>query len=285
MTAAADMPQMARGYAEMNLAIFPCHWPVFDGGTVRCSCSKGTRCPNIGKHPMTQHGVNDASRDAGKVVHWWNVKPLANIGLAAGPANNFLVLDVDPRHDGDKSLAALEAQHGKLPGTLTALTGSGGHHFFFEHVDGLENLPGKIASGLDIKTKGGYVVAAPSLHKSGRRYEWLHDRPQVAAPQWLIDRINTAGAGGPASSGNGTRSPPDYWSRIANGVAEGERNDALTRLAGKLLGNRHFEPRLALTLLRNFNTCSCHPPLPEDEVDTLFKSIVTRQARKEGFGR
>jgi hypothetical protein len=41
------------------------------------------------------------------------------------------VLDVDPRHGGDITLALLEQKHGPLPVTWTAKTGGGGAHYFF----------------------------------------------------------------------------------------------------------------------------------------------------------
>src|SRR5262249_1383693 len=92
MLDAPDMPAAAAHYAAHNWAIFPCHWPIFENGSVRCSCWKGADCDHIAKHPLTEHGVHDASRDPEAVRWWWNKWPNANIGLAAGKINNLLVL-------------------------------------------------------------------------------------------------------------------------------------------------------------------------------------------------
>ena len=47
-----------------------------------------------------------------------------------------------------------------------------GQHFYLPHVPGLRNLV-RVRDDLDLRTAGGQVIAPPSLHYSGRRYEWL----------------------------------------------------------------------------------------------------------------
>jgi hypothetical protein len=87
--------------------------------------------PLNGKKPLTENGFLDASKDATKVRTWWSKWPTANIGIPTGRASRHFVLDVDPRHKGDKSLAEMEKKHGSLPTTLEALTGGGGRHLYF----------------------------------------------------------------------------------------------------------------------------------------------------------
>jgi len=77
---------------------------------------------------------------------------------------------------GDETISALEATHGKLPDTVTAVTGSGGRHYVFKYPQG-RSIPNKtkFAPGLDTRSTGGLIVAAPSIHVSGNRYEWIKD--------------------------------------------------------------------------------------------------------------
>ena len=46
-------------------------------------------------------------------------------------------------------------------------------------------FPKTLAEGIDLKADGGYVVAPPSVHASGRKYEWLNIREVAPAPAWL----------------------------------------------------------------------------------------------------
>jgi len=82
------------------------------------------------------------------------------------------VLDVDD--GGNETISALEATHGKLPDTVTAVTGSGGRHYVFKYPKG-RSIPNKtkFASGFDTRSTGGLIVVAPSIHVSGNRYEWI----------------------------------------------------------------------------------------------------------------
>ena len=97
--------------------------------------------------------------------------------------SGLVVLDVDVDKGGEESLRELEAEHGELPTTTIAVTGSGGMHYFFRHP-GVEmrNSAGKLGAGLDVRGDGGYVVAAPSNHASGGHYDWLFS-PEEQEPQ------------------------------------------------------------------------------------------------------
>lgn len=276
----------ALAYARRGWNVFPCHWPVtpreVGDGVIDCSCGKPKgkgdgRCGSRGKHPRTFAGCKDATRSEMQIRWWWEQAPHANVGVACGADSNLFVLDVDPPHGGDATLKALEERHGSLPATLRARTGSGGEHIFFNHIPDLSNSIGALGSGLDTRTGGGYVVAAPSLHGSGRRYEWIDPTAPIAdAPAWLANM--TVGPDADATPGGGQ---VGYWQRIARGVREGERHFLIVKLSGLLLGTRRIDPILALSLVRGFNATCCKPPLDERDVDERFSRVLKRQARHE----
>lgn len=147
-------------------------WPVF---------------PVRGKVPATPHGFQDATTDPATVAAWWRAMPAAGIGVPTGAASGRVILDIDDHAggvDGFETLRDLEAVHGTLPDTLTAVTGGGGEHRHFRYVPGLHC--GELAPGLDLKTDGGYVVLPPSPHLSGRPYAWDHGYHILAPlPPWL----------------------------------------------------------------------------------------------------
>lgn len=196
---------MARTYANAGMKIFPLWWVARVGGSCvgprpACACPLGVDCDSPGKHPIgalprpdggrdwiAPHGVKDASADPRVVARWWRLAPHANIGLPAD-ANGLAVIDVDPRHGGDRSLMRLQIaliDHigpQAWPATVVQTTGSGGeHHLFAAPAAGPGGQPGvpstkqafgPLLTGLDTRGRGGYVVAAPSIHGSGGGYEW-----------------------------------------------------------------------------------------------------------------
>ena len=186
---APDMAAAAMRLVEKKARILPLH----TSSNGQCSCGKAS-CESPGKHPVTRRGVHDASNDFEQVTSWWKNDPLANIGVKTGA--EMVVLDVDPRNGGHETLATLIAVHGPLPHTIKAKTGGGGEHFWFAVPDGKTvKSPGP---GIDIKGRGGYVVAPPSLHPSGARYEWEvapWEADPAPIPGWLITPTPADAAG------------------------------------------------------------------------------------------
>src|SRR4051812_24031369 len=90
--------------------VFPLHSVWSDkAGRFVCTCGKPD-CGDAGKHPLAKlapRGLTNATSHAHIIRHWFTAAPFANVGLATG---NVVVLDVDPRHGGDESLQALEAE-------------------------------------------------------------------------------------------------------------------------------------------------------------------------------
>ena len=129
------------------------------------------------------------------VVNYWNKWPNANVAIVTGPQSGIWALDIDTpeghARDGFASLAALVAQHGPLPETLTAESPSGSRHLYFNwpSAGGIRNTNNVPGPGLDVRGEGGMVIAPPSAKPDGRRYIWVNSSPVVDAPQWLIDLV------------------------------------------------------------------------------------------------
>ncbi len=223
--------------------------------------------PVKGKIPTLRDWPIKASTDLEQIRAWWTEQPTANVGLATGTQSRLFVLDVDPDKGGDDSLGRLEAQYGPLPVTIEALTGGGGRHYYFQHPSiVLGNSAGKLGPGLDIRTDGGQVVAPPSVHPvTQRAYEWeaAHHPDDVSpapVPQWLLDKL-TAESERRHAQERGVMLP------------EGQRNDALARIAGKLRHDGLNQKELEAALLE-INRQRCKPPLPDDEVRGIAGSIA-----------
>jgi hypothetical protein len=208
--------------------------------------------------------------------HW----PQANVGIVTGHVSGLVVVDLDARHGGFESLAALETEFGRLPDTVSALTGGGGRHLYFDHPrDALRNRTG-IRPGIDLRAEGGCVVAPPSVHPSGRRYAWAAGLapgaiPLAALPTWFIDLLRHPLRGGRALA---------HWRELTHeGVPEGERNSTLASLTGHLLW-RGVDAEVALELLLGWNRLRCRPPLADDEVARVVQSIARLHEREQDAG-
>lgn len=173
-----DTLTAALGYAALG-------WPVIALHTwtgEACSCGNGD-CPSPAKHPRTRHGLTDATTDPDVIAGWWARWPDANVGLLTGVL--FDVLDVDGE-PGDRALAAAAGGAEMMTEGPMTTTGKGWHMLFQPTGEGNRT---RIVELVDWRGGGGYIVAPPSIHATGRRYEWLPgcgpETPLQPVPPWL----------------------------------------------------------------------------------------------------
>src|SRR5262249_12459163 len=159
--------------------------------------------------------------------------------------------------EGEATLRHLEAEHGALPSTVEAITGKG-RHLYFRWPAGqiIRNKQVNLdMPGIDVRGNGGYVLAPPSIHPSGRAYAWSVDRPNdfEDAPEWMLDLVvkDPEAKHTPMSS-------QQWRSFLDEGVEGSRRGAAVARVYGLLI-RRYVEPVLALTLTEFFNQLRCQP--------------------------
>ena len=219
------------------------------------------------KAPLTQHGLLDSTTDPRIIRAWSERWPNAGVAVRTGAESSIFVLDVDPKNGGDDSLTTLRAQYGDTPATVEALTGGGGRHLIFKHPGRLvQNSTSALGPGLDIRGDGGYIVVAPSLHASGKKYEWeISSRPEsvrpAPAPDWLLLLLTNSAAGI-------RREAPS----IQEVIPFHERNATLTSVAGSMR-RRAASENVILAALHELNK-QCVPPLDDDEVQTIARSVA-----------
>jgi hypothetical protein len=87
---------------------------------------------------------------------------------------------------------------------------------------------GQLCRGVDVKTERGYVVAPPSLHASGRRYEWQVVLPTARAPHWVRRLLNppSVPVHRPLNTGGSDRRDAGLVRTVAT-APEGSRNRTL----------------------------------------------------------
>ncbi len=225
--------------------------------------------PVNGKVPMIPEWQKRATTDRAVIAAEWPSEA-TGVGIATGPGSGVEVIDIDSRHGGEESLDALEREIGELPQTVTVRTPGGGFHLFFKSC-GLKT-GANLRPGIDTRGAGGYVVAPRSAHASGGVYAFAEghspDALEIAElPQAWINALGRSDSKPAPSSGAA--------------VAEGGRNQHLTRQAGRLRHAGLGQAALEAALLE-VNRAECKPPVSDEEVKRIAASVARYAAGIDG---
>jgi hypothetical protein len=229
------------------------------------------------KDPLrNSRGFHDATTDADRINSWWKQIPELNVGFPTGEPSGLFVVDVDG-DDGRHSLAELEEKHSLLPPTISVITGRDGRgeHLYFQlGKHSVRNSAGLVGPGIDVRGTGGYVVAPPSIHPSGRVYAWSVDSSDsfAPAPDWLLSLIETNNVSG---------KPLLHWHHtLTEPIPQGQRNATLASLCGKLLHSGLSDLVLLFDVMLCVNAARCTPPIQQHEVETIVSSVMRSHLRK-----
>jgi len=144
-----------------------------------------------GKSPIVSGGCHAAAADESQIRAWWTKTPNANVGIGCGNSNKA-VLDIDHGLSSLEDFQAWRMRNG-LPETYTVRTGRRpefGIQMYFEGAMpdvGEWKLDG--CSG-QVKSLGGLVVAAGSIHPSGETYEVISNLPFAPTPD-VVRQLKT----------------------------------------------------------------------------------------------
>lgn len=236
---------------------------------------------------------------------WWEKWPDANIGIITGRISSLVVLDFDSLD----ALSHFNAAVYELPETIRQKTGreDGGMHFLFKYPEGVSELKSKagILPNFDLRADSGLIVVAPSIHKSGKRYQWVGIDPLeyglddlLEMPDDVLDlcqngcRANESFLvnGDPAKHNEAKTLPGisipedaknvDLDAAYQNGVPEGLRDWTCTRLAGRFLPKYTGDVDKTFLELSEWNKKN-QPPMDDRQVRKCVESIAKREAAKK----
>lgn len=189
-----------------------------------------------------------------EITAWWEKFPGANVGIITGQISNIAVIDVEKGGKIDD-----------LPKTAMVQTGGGGWHLYYEYCPGTENKT-RVRPLTDIRGNGGYVVAPPSIHSSGKEYVWIRKGKLQPFPKNLF----------------GIKSEPTKWDDVALGITEGQRNETASKYIGKLM--TIYSPdtweNTVWGTAKIWNERN-DPPLKENELRQVYESIQRRAVKNE----
>lgn len=249
-----DMLPYALQYAQAGLRVFP--------------LSPCDKTPLRGTS-----GCKEATDDISQVTKWWSDNPFCNIGIATG--NGIVVIDVDEGEgkSGEASIGKWQSINGKLPDTITSITGKGGRHIIYKSDCDYNNRVG-IIPNVDIRGIGGYIVAPPSVHPNGTRYKWAStfNPTMISMVDDTVKKLIGSVTVTSTPSNYPAKPPLDIGTLNFN---QGNRNDSLFRYGCSLQG-KGFDDIKILEELTRINSSKCNPPLSSEEVNKIYSSVISK---------
>lgn len=226
--------------------------------------------PVYGKRPVTPAGFHDASTDVAVVNAWWESMPDAGVGIAI--PKWAAIVDTDSA-EAERALAAMDMN---LPSTLSA-KGKRGRHLWYRIPD---KTP--VSRRIEIFPKvdllvNGFVVAPPSKHPSGIRYQWEDEFniDKIAdCPEWILT-INAQ------SEKEHKPIDPD---ELLKGVPSGQRQVALFRYACYLRADPKRTIKEAKILLKEVALASGSEDYNTDKlVDRVWKKYQPNEEEESSY--
>ena len=147
-----------------------------------------------GKHPAVKWGTQ-ATNDLERILTWFSHDGVTGVGIACGPSSLYVV-DMDAyKPQATQSMRWLTENGHLLPRTLSAVTPSGGVHYYYQaNSPALRNTNGRLPgigrplAGFDGRGDGGFVVVPPTRRADGIEYSFLPSNwapGPTACPAWL----------------------------------------------------------------------------------------------------
>lgn len=236
MTELSSLGKAALSYAKRGFYVFPLR--------------------PLDKRPLISDNFTQSTVDPDQIRAWWGVVPSANIGLDCGKSG-VVAIDGDTKNGGMDTIAGLKllSGGGKKWNTWQSKTPSGGSHFVFKAPDGdtgLRTSSGNFGlAGVDVRTRGGYIVLPPSRLSSGA-YETVLDLPLLPIPSSLVPSNVVARDLAGRTQFEGTLQDNER-------IPLGAQDTFLTAVVGRLarIGFNEFE---MIALLRETYNTRCEPP-------------------------
>lgn len=206
------------------------------------------------KAPAVATGFLAATTDINKINDWWTRRPSCGVGVAI--PDGLIVTDFDAlAHEHLSDTLDME-----LPETFYTTTPGrgGGRHFWWRLPLGVVIPPMVEAMpGMDIRTRGSYVVVPPSEHPDGGFYGWPDDcdidtldiNQLPMCPAWVIESCMSA-----IKPVNESRERMNLLSML-NGIEPGARQAGLFRAACSMRA-RGFEKDEAIVILEGIARAS-----------------------------
>ena len=209
-------------------------------------------------------GTGGSWKEAAKsdFTHW-----SGNLGIM--PPEDMVVIDIDS----DEAFKRVRQIEGWTEATFSVKTPRG-RHFYWKTTGNyrFQNFAGNnpiLGEKVDLRVGGAGYVVAPFSVIYNRKYKVLSDSPIGTMPEALeliLAKKDVAKIAAAEGSGGGK-----HFS-----ISEGGRDNMLCRIVGFMF-NTHASEEAIKSALHKFNSDFCKEPLPEQDVERIWKSIGSKR--------
>lgn len=250
--------------------------------------SAGSKVPAPGSH-----GEHDATNDPNTIKSWFNYNPNFNLAINL-KASHLAVIDLD-NHGGStngvQNYSKYIRNHGETYvdtlRTYTEITPRNGLHIFYKLNYDFGSKDIQLMPGVELLT--GKTVIAPSFineFNKGYRVEYqgfqsLSYNKVQPLPVWISDLAKEAQKQTvkPAAVYENYQPGQKRWTGrllddLVHGAPKGDRNNYLTQLTGKMFHVGADSD--SIYNLLTFANSNCEPPLPDNEINSIFGSILKK---------
>lgn len=231
-------------------------------------------CEGNGKKPCITDFPNRASRDPERITKWF-ANDDRNIGISTtrfGDDQALVVVDVDVKgaKRGDETLLGLELNGNEFPITFEQATPTGGRHIVYVCESPLKQGVDLLGNGLDIRSKGGYIIGPGSVIDGGE-YRQINGHGILAqAPTWLVHRLGSAPVASDIRSIDGV-DPDRAAIRAIEWVLQHAptENDPVAYPVAAKLKDFGVTEEVAVQILKEHWDPRCVPPRTDDTETTV----------------
>lgn len=266
------LAEAARAWAGAGWHVFP----IVPRG--KTPYATGEFCEREDDHAC---GFHCATTDETQVAGWWDVHPDSNIGVTDPHSAN-----VDEDRIG--VLTEHDVHLPRCPWEVTGRTG-GGRHFFLTAPDDWPGLRGDEVKvtyrvpGVEVKGFGkGYLVAAPSIHATGARYEVKAGGYVPEIPRRVLDLLTEVTVTGARPMGDGITITSGY--QLPAPGYDGQRYKAILEYTAHLY-NRGFSVDEMWGLVQTQLAPLFAAPLSRRELRERFERATKDQEKSLGERR
>lgn len=225
-----------------------------------------------------------------EIRYWWLTHSADNVGVITGPTagndkpgmTDIIGIDLD-------TPSALEwAQANLQPTPWRTRTGrdGGGQHWVYRQPpleEGwyIKNTKSSPVAGLDVRGGGGYIAVPPSVHASGRSYEWISRPTSIEEIPYLDLSIFPPTQRKVAEVSEGVDVPESIvqqakeWLQLQPIAVQGERGgDQSFSVAASLTRGFALSPQQTLDVIADWNA-QCLPPWEHNDLIRLIDRSYT----------